>query len=153
MLSTCTVNHLVCRGVWNTNFLFWFYLLYQITLFTKTNIPTLLQIIVFKNKHDPNLHNTFEYNHISYKQILWRYQACVSLENFNMVFKYKNLTQNKIINHLCVDAQYQNPPFLFLIHPLYTKPLFNSKTYKPTLSPLFRSFQTHPFKNVGCTLW
>ena len=38
-----------------------------------------------KYKYDANLHNFFEYNHFSYKHILWRYQDCVNLENYNMV--------------------------------------------------------------------
>ena len=43
-------------------------------------------------------------------------------------------------------------PFYFW-HTLYTQThFFNGRTYKPTLLPLFRSFQTHPFWSVGCTL-
>ena len=60
----------MCRGVWNPPFLFLLLPLYQTTLFTKTNIPTLLQIMFFKNKHDANLHNSFEYNHISYYSLI-----------------------------------------------------------------------------------
>ena len=208
-----TSVHSVQRGLKPTLFIF-IPPFNQTTLFTKTNIPTLLQIMFCKNKHDANLHNSFEYNHISYymysliafdervtfwlqrvqslpcayvalfacrptrititqshthtmqqthahkwpgalkpksycrvegigvKQILWRYQACVTLENFNIV-KYINLTQN---NNLCIVAQYQNPPFLLFIHPLYTNTLFNSKTYYYTHPfTFFQIFQTHPF--------
>ena len=60
----------MCRGVRNPPFLFLFLPLYQTTLFTKTNIPTLLQIMFFKNKHDANLHNSFECNHISYYSLI-----------------------------------------------------------------------------------
>ena len=58
--------NIVCRGVWNPPFLFLFHPLYQTTIFTKTNIPTLLQIMFLENEYDANLHNSFEYNHIFY---------------------------------------------------------------------------------------
>ena len=60
-----SIDHSVQR-VWNPPFLILFHPLYQTTLFTKTDIPNLLQVMFFKNIHDPNLHNSFEYNHISY---------------------------------------------------------------------------------------
>ena len=83
-----------------------------------------------------NLHNSFEsYGGI---KLVWVWRISTQLK----LFRYINHTQNK---NLCIDAQYQNPPILFLIHPLYTNTLFNSKTYKPTLLPFFQIFSNPPF--------
>ena len=95
-----------------------------------------------KNKYDANLHNSFEYKPHFFLANPMEVSSFCEFGEFQHGESYH--TQNEI-KYFCSDAQYYNPPFLFLIHPLYTNTLFNSKTYKPTLLPFFRSFQTHPF--------
>ena len=137
------------RG-WNSPFLFLFHPLYQTTLFTKTNIYppfwrscfSKINMVQFYTTPLNTTMTTIFLTSKSYGGIKLVWSGRIS--TWLKLFKYINLTQNEIIIFALMH-NIRTHPFYFW-YTLYTQaPFFNSKTYKPTLLPFFRSFQTHPF--------
>ena len=65
---------------------------------------------------------------------------CTIFTKFNMIW-CKSIPVPYPKSCTPCKAPYQNPPFFFLIHSLYTNTLFDSKTFKPTL---FQNFSNQP---------
>ena len=142
-------SYIVCRGVWNPPFLFFVHPLYQTTLFTKTYIPTLLQIMFFKNKHDPNLHNSFETTMFLTSKSYGGIKLVRNLENMVWVqFKCINRTQNEIIIFALMH-NIRTHPFYFW-YTLYTQtPFLTVKHINPPFYTFFQIFSNPPFLKCG----
>ena len=125
----------MCRGVWNSPFLYLFHPLYQTTLFYKNKHTHHLQIMFFKNKHNAkyptSLNTTIFLTSKSYGGIklvwIWRISTWLKL------FKYINLNQNKIIISALMHNTRTHP--LYFWYTLYTQTPF--LTVKPINPPFY----------------
>ena len=160
---------IVCRGVWNPPFLFLLHPLYKTHCLRLAKVklighPQIFLIFLYIKPHflrggktyPPfcrscfskinmiHLHSSFEYNTTMFSLAnLWRYQACVNLENFNMVkviqsTGYINLIQNKII----IFALMHN----IRTHPFYSWYTLYTQTPFLTVKPINPPF--YPFSDL-----
>ena len=78
------MEFIVCKGFETNPFYFYSTLYIKPHFLQKQTNPPFCKLC-FSKINMMQIHNSFEYNHISYQQVLQRYQACVNLENFKMV--------------------------------------------------------------------